>query len=44
MELIREIFGLEIKISNNIYLEQFKIIIENIDNKCYRINSNFLDY
>lgn len=33
MELIRESFGLEIKISKNIYLEQFKIIIENIDNK-----------
>lgn len=33
MELIGEIFGLKIKISNNIYLEQFNIIIENIDNK-----------
>lgn len=30
---IEEIFGLEFKIFNNIYLEQFKIIIENIDNK-----------
>lgn len=33
MELIGEIFGLENKISNNIYLEQFKIIIDNIDYK-----------
>lgn len=33
MELIREIFCLDFKISINIYLEQFKIIIENIDNK-----------
>lgn len=33
MELIGEIFGLKIKIFNNIYLEQFNIIIENIDNK-----------